>query len=50
MGVRESIVGRMRRAGGQASVRPGAGSVGTEVRIHLEYGAEQGAESGEEQQ
>ena len=63
MGVRESIVGRMRRAGGQASVRRGAGSpgaggagaegAGTEVRIHLDHGdehaAEQGAEPGEEQ-
>ena len=35
LGVRESIVGRMRRAGGQATVRPGAGGVGVEV--HLEY-------------
>ncbi|GAB3804326.1 ATP-binding protein [Humibacter antri] len=58
MGVRESIVGRMRRAGGQASVRRGAGgqdgsAQGTEVLIHLEHGAEhsaeQGAESREEQ-
>jgi signal transduction histidine kinase len=35
MGVRESIVGRMRRAGGTASVGAGAGGVGTEVRLHL---------------
>jgi signal transduction histidine kinase/phage shock protein PspC (stress-responsive transcriptional regulator) len=33
MGVRESIVGRMRRVGGTASVGPGAGGVGTEVRL-----------------
>lgn len=36
MGVRESIVGRMRRAGGTASVGRGAGGEGTEVRLHLE--------------
>ena len=35
LGVRESIIGRMRRAGGQATVRPGVGGVGTEV--HLQY-------------
>ncbi|QTX03693.1 ATP-binding protein [Agromyces archimandritae] len=36
LGVRESIVGRMRRAGGSATVAPGAGGVGTEV--HLAFG------------
>jgi signal transduction histidine kinase len=36
LGVRESILGRMRRAGGSARVRPGAGGVGTEVQLHLE--------------
>ncbi|WP_239451969.1 sensor histidine kinase [Frondihabitans sp. PAMC 28766] len=36
LGVRESIVGRMRRAGGTARVRPGAGGTGTEVYLHLE--------------
>ncbi|ROQ37538.1 phage shock protein C (PspC) family protein [Frondihabitans sp. PhB188] len=36
LGVRESILGRMRRAGGTARVRPGAGGVGTEVQLHLE--------------
>lgn len=36
MGVRESIVGRMRRAGGSASVARGAGGEGTEVRLHLD--------------
>ncbi|TQL48870.1 phage shock protein C (PspC) family protein [Homoserinimonas aerilata] len=34
LGVRESIIGRMQRAGGTATVRPGAGG-GTEVRLHL---------------
>lgn len=33
LGVRESIIGRMRRAGGSAVVRPGAGGIGTEVRL-----------------
>ncbi|GAB3397168.1 ATP-binding protein [Humibacter soli] len=41
MGVRESILGRMRRAGGSASVGPGAGGEGTEVRLHLERAGEQ---------
>jgi signal transduction histidine kinase len=36
LGVRESIMGRMRRAGGTAVVAPGAGGTGTEVRLHLE--------------
>jgi signal transduction histidine kinase len=36
LGVRESIMGRMRRAGGTAEVRGGAGGVGTEVHLHLE--------------
>jgi phage shock protein PspC (stress-responsive transcriptional regulator) len=35
LGVRESIVGRLRRAGGTATVKPGAGGVGTEVHLHL---------------
>jgi signal transduction histidine kinase len=34
MGIRESIIGRMTRAGGAATVRPGAGG-GTEVHLHL---------------
>jgi signal transduction histidine kinase len=37
LGVRESILGRMRRAGGTATVGPGAGA-GTEVHLHLERG------------
>jgi signal transduction histidine kinase len=36
LGVRESIMGRMRRAGGTARLRPGAGGTGTEVQLHLE--------------
>ncbi len=35
LGVRESIIGRMRRAGGSGVVRPGAGGVGTEVRLRF---------------
>jgi len=35
LGVRESIIGRLRRAGGTATVRPGAGGVGTEVHLRL---------------
>ncbi|TAM66634.1 MAG: ATP-binding protein [Microbacteriaceae bacterium] len=37
LGVRESIVGRMRRAGGRATVAPGVGGVGTEVHLHIEH-------------
>jgi signal transduction histidine kinase len=36
LGVRESIIGRMTRAGGTATVKPGVGGVGTEVHLHLE--------------
>ena len=42
LGVRESIVGRMRRAGGSATVRPGAGGTGTEVHLRFETRAEHG--------
>jgi signal transduction histidine kinase len=35
LGVRESIVGRMRRIGGSATVAPGAGGVGTQVHIRF---------------
>lgn len=35
MGVRESILGRMRRIGGTAELRPGPGGAGTEVRLLL---------------
>ncbi len=40
LGVRQSIIGRMRRVGGSGAVRPGVGGVGTEVR--LRYPAERG--------
>jgi signal transduction histidine kinase len=36
LGIRESIIGRMSRAGGTATVTTGAGGVGTEVHLHLE--------------
>lgn len=36
LGVRESIIGRMSRAGGSATVRPSAGGIGTEVHLHQE--------------
>ena len=36
LGIRESIIGRMTRAGGTATVLPGAGGTGTEVHLHLE--------------
>ena len=36
LGIRESIIGRMTRAGGTATVEPGAGGVGTQVHLHLE--------------
>ncbi|GAA1825591.1 ATP-binding protein [Agromyces salentinus] len=45
LGVRQSIIGRMRRAGGSGEVRRGAGGIGTEVR--LRFPAERlGAEAG----
>jgi len=36
LGIRESIIGRMTRAGGTATVGPGIGGVGTEVHLHLD--------------
>ncbi|HEU0256462.1 MAG TPA: PspC domain-containing protein [Microbacteriaceae bacterium] len=36
LGVRESIVGRMSRAGGAATVRRGSGGIGAEVHLHLD--------------
>jgi signal transduction histidine kinase len=36
LGVRESIVGRMTRVGGTATVKPGVGGTGTEIHLHLE--------------
>lgn len=35
MGVRESIIGRMQRAGGEARIMPGPGGSGTAVRLSL---------------
>lgn len=35
MGVRESIIGRMQRAGGEAKIMPGPGGSGTAVRLSL---------------
>lgn len=35
MGVRESILGRMQRAGGTATVQPGPGGTGTEIWLSL---------------
>jgi signal transduction histidine kinase len=40
LGIRESIIGRMARAGGTATVRPGTGGSGTEVHLHLEVSRE----------
>jgi signal transduction histidine kinase len=36
LGVRESIIGRMRRAGGSGTVSRGAGGAGTEVHLHFD--------------
>jgi len=36
LGVRESIIGRMSRAGGSAAVGPGTGGTGIEVHLHLD--------------
>jgi signal transduction histidine kinase len=36
LGIRESIIGRMTRAGGWATVGPSAGGTGTEIHLHLE--------------
>ncbi len=38
LGVRESILGRMRRAGGNAAVRPGPGGTGTEIWLTVPAG------------
>ena len=43
LGVRESILGRMRRAGGSARVRPGAGGAGTEIQLHIDTAGGNGA-------
>ncbi len=36
LGIRESIIGRMARAGGTATVRHGTGGIGTEVHLRIE--------------
>jgi signal transduction histidine kinase len=36
LGIRESIIGRMTRAGGTATVGPSASGDGTQVHLHLE--------------
>lgn len=50
LGVRESILGRMKRAGGTARVRSAPGVPGTEVQVHLELsaGAAGGARTADE--
>jgi signal transduction histidine kinase len=42
LGIRESIIGRMTRAGGSATVTPGVGDSGTEVHLHLEASFDKG--------
>ncbi|SDY55176.1 ATP-binding protein [Herbiconiux ginsengi] len=39
LGVRESIIGRLKRAGGTAAIGPGRGGTGTEVRLTLPVAA-----------
>jgi signal transduction histidine kinase len=46
LGVRESIIGRMRRAGGSGVVRAGAGGIGTEVRLRFPGSADEEAAHG----
>ena len=36
LGIRESIIGRMARAGGSATIGAGADGSGTEIHLHLE--------------
>ncbi|WP_428834408.1 PspC domain-containing protein [Parafrigoribacterium mesophilum] len=43
LGIRESIIGRMSRAGGSGTVAPGAGGVGTEVHLHLDIPQDRGS-------
>jgi signal transduction histidine kinase len=43
LGIRESIIGRMTRAGGTATVGPGSGGVGTEVHLHLDSPQDRGS-------
>ena len=46
-GVRESIVGRMHRLGGTATIGPGPGRTGTQVRLTLPIARTDGARSGD---
>ena len=39
MGIRESILGRMKRAGGEAEIKQGPGGAGTSVRLSIPLGA-----------
>lgn len=41
LGVRESIIGRMRRAGGTATVGVGPGAAGTQVQLHIDVAAKE---------
>jgi signal transduction histidine kinase len=43
LGIRESIIGRMSRAGGSATVAAGSGGVGTEVHLHLDLPQNRGS-------
>jgi signal transduction histidine kinase len=47
LGVRESIIGRMRRAGGWATVGRGIAGLGTQVQLHQEHAHADNAESEE---
>lgn len=42
IGIRESIIGRMRRIGGSATVGPGSGGAGTQVHIRFPSGGGRG--------
>ena len=42
LGIRESIIGRMARAGGSATVKPGGSGTGTEVHLTLPLASTQG--------
>lgn len=42
IGIRESIIGRMRRIGGSATVGPGSGGAGTQVHIRFPSGSARG--------
>jgi signal transduction histidine kinase/phage shock protein PspC (stress-responsive transcriptional regulator) len=46
LGVRESIIGRLKRAGGTAVIGPGRGGTGTEVRLTLPVAAAQSPPTG----